>query len=136
MRGCVSASPSVSVCGDVCAAGRRHRRERVMSGPRAEAGNGAHRGAGRIRDTAEKERGGRRGKKRQGEVLRSLTTKMEVRQGQIVGDHLTVEGGTCLIFPDIRGHHCSLPDCCLSQSEVLKDGEPTSYTWRSLPQDS
>lgn len=67
VRGRVLGSLSVSVCcevcGDVCAAGRRHRWERVMSGPRAEAGNGVHRGAGRIRDTAEraeKERGGRR----------------------------------------------------------------------------
>lgn len=139
MPGCVLGSLSVSVCcevcGDVCAVGRRHRRERVMSGPRAEAGNGVHRGAGRIRDTAEraeKERGERRGKKSQGEVLHSLTTKMEVRQGQIVGDHLTVEGCTCLIFPDIRGHHRSLPDSSLTQSEALKDGELTSYTWRIL----
>lgn len=137
MRGCVLGSLSVSVCcevcGDVCAVGRRHRWERVMSGPRAEAGNGVHRGAGRSRDTAEEEREGRRKKR---VVLHSLTTKMEERQGQIVGDDLTAEGCTCLIFPDIRGHQRSLPDCCLSQSEVLKDGEPTSYTWRTLPQDS
>lgn len=54
------------VCSDVCAAGRRHRWERVMSGPRADTANGIHRGGGRIRDTAEgaeKEKADRRKKK-------------------------------------------------------------------------
>lgn len=41
---------------------------------------------------------GRREKKReiQGEMLLSLTTKMEVRQGQTVRDHLTVASCTCV----------------------------------------
>lgn len=63
------------------------------------------------------------GKKReiQGEVLLSLTTKMEVRQGQIVRDHLTAERCTGLIFPDIRGHHFSL--LSRPKPELLKIGE-------------
>lgn len=108
--------------GDVRAKGR--------GGERRSPGSRTERRYGRERE------GRKEGKKSQGEVLRSLTTKMEERQGQIVGDDLTAEGCTCLIFPDIRGHQRSLPDCCLSQLEVLKDGEPTSYTWRTLPQDS
>lgn len=94
----------------------------VMSGPRTDKGNTIHRGGGWIRDTAEKEMG-EKSKKReiQGEVLLSLTTKMEVRQGQIVGDHLTVEKCTGVIFPEIRGHHCSL--LSKPKPELLKNGE-------------
>lgn len=49
-------------------------------------------GDGRVRGREKEER-----KKReiQGEVLLSLTTKMEVRQGQTVRDHLTVAGCIC-----------------------------------------
>lgn len=107
---CVNALQSVS---RRVQEGLRHRWERVMSGPRADTGNTIHRGEGWIRygrGGREREGSKEREKKReiQGEVLLSLTTKMEVKQGQIVEDHLTRERCTCLIFPDMRGHHCSL----------------------------
>lgn len=68
-----------------------------MSGPRADLGNTIHQGE---MDGEMGERGGekeKREKKReiQGEMLLSLTTKTEVRQGQTLRDHLTVASYTC-----------------------------------------
>lgn len=70
-----------------------------MSGPRADPGNTIHQGEmeremGELGGQKEK-----REKKReiQGEMLLSLTTKTEVRQGQTVRDHLTVASCVCCL---------------------------------------
>lgn len=81
--------------------GCRYRWGGGMSGPRADPGNTVHQGG---RWTGEMgERGGdkeKREKKReiQGEMLLSLPTKIEVRQGQTVRDYLTVASCTRVAY--------------------------------------
>lgn len=93
-----------------------------MSGPRADPGNTIHQGE---MEREMGERGGekeKREKKReiQGEMLLSLTTKMEVRQGQTIRDHLTVASCACV------AHTSPAPLKIIQGSSVVC--RATSYT--------